>query len=82
MIMATSMLERYPDELVKPKRGRPKSPEYLYMPTKEERERFGLHFVEMQAIDAALKYSDGSITKTARILGIQRRTLQRKLGRK
>ncbi len=43
------------------------------------REEFNLHALETQAIRNALTRSGGNRTKTAELLGISRRTLQRKL---
>tara|TARA_B100000459_G_scaffold103303_1_gene59407 strand:- start:477 stop:1715 length:1239 start_codon:yes stop_codon:yes gene_type:complete len=40
---------------------------------------FNLHDIEMATIRSALRYTDGNRTKAADLLGISRRTLQRKL---
>jgi len=40
---------------------------------------FNLHDIEMATIRRALRYTDGNRTKAADLLGISRRTLQRKL---
>jgi DNA-binding protein Fis len=40
---------------------------------------FNLHDLEMNAIRGALRYTNGNRTKAAGLLGISRRTLQRKL---
>ena len=43
------------------------------------KEEFNLHALEQQAIQGALRVTDGNRTKAAQLLGISRRTLQRKL---
>jgi len=40
---------------------------------------FNLHALEMRAVQRALKHAGGNRTKAAELLGISRRTLQRKL---
>ena len=40
---------------------------------------FNLHAIESRAIQGALKHAGGNRTKAAGLLGISRRTLQRKL---
>jgi DNA-binding NtrC family response regulator len=42
-------------------------------------EEFNLHALEQQAVQGALRVTDGNRTKAAELLGISRRTLQRKL---
>jgi len=42
-------------------------------------EEFNLHVLELRAIKRALKHTDNNRTEAARLLGISRRTLQRKL---
>lgn len=42
-------------------------------------EEFNLHALEQRAIQSALRETDGNRTKAAELLGISRRTLQRKL---
>ena len=42
-------------------------------------EEFNLHVLELQAIRRALKQSNDNRTEAARLLGISRRTLQRKI---
>jgi len=43
------------------------------------KEEFNLHALEQRAIQGALRTTDGNRTKAAELLGISRRTLQRKL---
>ncbi len=43
------------------------------------KEEFNLHALEQRAIQGALRATDGNRTKAAELLGISRRTLQRKL---
>lgn len=43
------------------------------------KEEFNLHSLEQRAIQGALRVTDGNRTKAAELLGISRRTLQRKL---
>lgn len=43
------------------------------------KEEFNLHALEQRAIQGALRVTDGNRTKAAELLGISRRTLQRKL---
>ena len=43
------------------------------------KEEFNLHALEQQAIQRALRHTEGNRTKAAELLGISRRTLQRKL---
>jgi two-component system response regulator AtoC len=43
------------------------------------KEEFNLHGLEQRAIQGALRATDGNRTKAAELLGISRRTLQRKL---
>ena len=50
-------------------------PEKDLAPTDE----FNLHAIEMHAIRSALRHTSGNRTKAADLLGISRRTLQRKL---
>jgi transcriptional regulator with PAS, ATPase and Fis domain len=42
-------------------------------------EEFNLHALEQRAIQGALRVTDGNRTKAADLLGVSRRTLQRKL---
>lgn len=43
------------------------------------KEEFNLHALEQRAVQGALRVTDGNRTKAAELLGISRRTLQRKL---
>ena len=43
------------------------------------KEEFNLHGLEQRAVQGALRVTDGNRTKAAELLGISRRTLQRKL---
>ena len=43
------------------------------------KEEFNLHALEHRAVQGALRVTDGNRTKAAELLGISRRTLQRKL---
>lgn len=43
------------------------------------KEEFNLHALEQRAIQGALRVTDGNRTKAAELLGVSRRTLQRKL---
>ena len=56
-----------------------KLPKPKYVPTKEEREQFGIQYVEDRAYRAALDHVGGNISKAAVLLGVNRRTVQRKL---
>lgn len=52
-----------------------------YNPTKEEREQFGIQYVEQRAYKAALDHVGGNVSKAAILLGVDRRTVQRKMYR-
>lgn len=52
----------------------------IYKPTPEERERFNLSIIEGRTIRAAMEYAGGSRAKASKLLGIDRRTLDRWLG--